>query len=63
LVGEKLGEINDVLIKKSTSDDWSMFLSVSLKDDLVNGISNELFQFFSLVVTELAKIDVLRKRQ
>lgn len=58
-----MGEINDVLIKKSTSDDWSMFLSVSLKDDLVNGISNELFQFFSLVVTELAKIDVLRKRQ
>jgi len=63
LVGEKLSEVDNVLIEESTSDDWGMLLAVSLEDHLVNGISNELFQLLSLVVTELANVNTLWKRQ
>lgn len=63
LVGQELSEINDVLVKKCTSDDWSMLLSVSIKNCLVNGVSDILFQFFSLIVAQLANINALWKRE
>jgi len=63
LVGEKLGEVNYGFIKKSTSDDWSMLLAVSLKNSLVNAVSDKLFQFFSLVVAKLCNINALWKGQ
>ena len=59
--GKKELEINYVLVKKSTSDDWSMLVSKFLKDCLVDGVSDKLFQFFTLVLRELVKIDVLWK--
>jgi hypothetical protein len=54
-------EIDNVLIKKCTSDDWSVLVSILLKDCLVNRVSNKLFQFLSLVVAKLADINVLWK--
>jgi ABC-type multidrug transport system permease subunit len=63
LVGQELSEINDVLVKKCTSDDWSMLLSVSCKNCLVNGVSDILFQFFSLIVAQLANINAFWKRE
>jgi len=62
-VREKLCEIDNVLVKKSTSNDWSMLVSKSLKDCLVNSISYILFQLFSLVVSKLLQIDTLWERQ
>ena len=60
VVSEQLLEVHSVLVKKHSSDSWSVFFAVSLLDSSINVISNEVVSILAFKSIQCRHID-LRK--
>lgn len=60
VVGQKVLEIYYSLIEEGTSDDWSKFLSESLKNGWVDGVTYKGSPGFILELVEFADVDLVR---
>lgn len=57
IVRQELVEIDDILIKKSSCDDWGKPFSIAIENCLVDGVTNMLFQLLVLVLCQVRQID------